>query len=250
MTRVESGADGVPESAKLFNTTHWSIVRHAKDGSVTALGHLFAEYREPMIVHVRRKPFISSRHEAEEFVQGFCVHLLKRDFLAKVARSKGRFRSFLLSSLDHYICDKADEANALKRGSGKRPAPLDATDPDGEPLITPASGAATADVEYDKAWARALLANSQRRLEEEAAPSGHAGLCRALEPVLYEDETSPSYREIAARLEMTEGAVKVAAYRLRKRLRELIQDQVRQTVSSQEEFEEELAYLFSLFSPP
>jgi len=246
MSRGEAAGASVPASAKLFNTTHWSIVQRAKEESITALGHLFAEYREPMIVHLLGKHYIHSRDEAEEFVQGFCVHLLKRNFLGNVAQSKGRFRTFLLTSLDHYLHDKLDEANALKRGSGRAAVSLDATDTQGEPLHSPASSAASADLEYDQAWACAVLGNSLRQLEEESGATGHASLCQALEPALYGDETSPSYREIAGRLGLTEGAVKTAAHRLRRRLRGLIQEQIMQTVSNEEEYHEELAYLIKL----
>ncbi|SPE60832.1 putative RNA polymerase, sigma-24 subunit, ECF subfamily [Verrucomicrobia bacterium] len=236
---------GVPDSAKLFNTTQWSIVRRAKDDSVTALNDLFTRYREPLIKYLLGKSL--TRDQAEDFVQGFCAHLLRRDFLAKVAQCKGKFRTFLLNSLNHYTSDQRDVDGAQKRGGGKRPGSLDETDADGEPLLSPASPASTADLEYDRAWGRAILDNSLHKLEQESAATGGAALYGLLEPVFHHDETSLAYREIAGRLEMTEGAVKVAAHRMRRRLGGLICEEIRQTVSNEAEFEEELAYFKSLF---
>jgi RNA polymerase sigma factor (sigma-70 family) len=236
---------GVVKPTRLFETTHWSIIRRAQHNSATALNHLFVQYREPMIVHLLGKQH--TRDEAEESVQGFCVHLLKKDFLVNVAEQKGKFRTFLLTALNNYLRDQIDHARAIKRGEGRVPESLDEVDADGVPNLSPVSPGLTADLEYDKAWAQTVLRNSLRRLEEESTHSGHGSLCRALEPVLFDDETSPSYREVAAQLGMTEGAVKVAAHRLRQRLRGLIREEIMQTVCDEAELEEELAYLISLF---
>ena len=240
----EDGAGGT-KPGKLFDTTHWSIIQRAQHNSATALNHLFMQYREPLVVHLLGKQ--RSRDQAEDLVQGFCVHLLKKDFLANVAERKGKFRSFLLAALNNYLRDQIDHARAIKRGEGRVPDSLDEVDADGTPNHLAVSPGLTADQEYDKAWAQTVLRNSLRRLEEESTRSAHGSLCRALEPVLFDDETSPSYRDIAVDLNMTEGAVKVAAHRLRQRLRGLKRDEIMQTVTNETELEEELAFLISLF---
>jgi len=245
MSQQDEGRAGVPESAKLFNTTHWSIVRRAKDDSLTALNLLFMNYREPMIVHLLGKAY--THHDATELVQGFCVHLIRKDFLLNVAKAKGKFRSFLLTALNNYIRDQVEHARAVKRGEGRVLDSLDEEDFEGERLHSPAAAIAAADLQYDRAWAQAVLQNALKRLEEESATSGHTALCQALEPAFFADETSLSYRDIASRLEMSEGAVKTAAHRLKHRLRGLIREEIMQTVSDKADFDEELTYLISLF---
>jgi RNA polymerase sigma-70 factor (ECF subfamily) len=242
---MESAGAKPPVSARLFATTQWSVVLRAKDDSVTALNDLFTRYREPLIVFVRIK---YDRNQAEEIVQGFCAHLLEQKFLANVALQKGKFRTFLLTSLEHYIFDLKDKANTLKRGEGKIPVSLDETYPDGQPRHSPMSPKVSPDIEYDRAWAHTIVCNALHQVEKEYADSGHPNLCQALEPALYKDETSPDYRVIADSFGMTEGAVKVAAYRIKNRLRELIRDELMQTVSNAAEFKEELTYLFNLLS--
>ena len=128
-----------------------------------------------------------------------------------------------------------------------QPVPLDELGQEGEPTTGLASSQVAPDREYDKAWARTVLDHALERMQEECVRDGHASLWRALEPVLYHDEDASEYATIGQRLGTTEGAVKIAAYRIRVRLRWLIRDEVLQTVRSPEELEEELRYLVSLF---
>ena|ERR1017187_596487 len=228
-----------------FEATRWSVVSRAKDQSSTALASLFEQYRRPLLV------FLLSRghnpDDAEDFVQGFCNHLLSRDFLARVEPEKGRFRTFLLTALQNYIRDEVSRVNAGKRGGGLPPVPLDETGEESEPIHSLASPQAAPDREYDKAWARMVLDHALERMQEECVHGGHGALWQALEPALYDDAEASRYGAIAERLGTTEGAVKVAAHRIRARLRRLIRDEVLQTVTSPEDLEEELAYLVRLF---
>ena len=160
----------------LFAATRWSVVKRAREDSTMALNQLFTQYREPLLIYPIARG--QSRDSAEDLVQGFCAHLLSRDFLARVAPDKGRFRTFLLNCLQNYVRDQIDKANTLKRGEGKAPDSLDETDADGKPLRTPASNAASADLEFDKAWARTILANGLHRLAEECGRTGYAALFR------------------------------------------------------------------------
>ena len=230
----------------LFDLTRWSIIQRARDESTVALNHLFTQYRQPLLTHLRVRG--CGEDQAEDLVQGFCAHLLSRDFLANVAREKGRFRTWLLNALQNYIRDEYAKRKALKRGEGRVPASLDEAREDGTPLLEPAADTTPADREYDRAWAESVLTNALNRLGQDCATTGHKALFQALEPVLFAEETSPSYREIAEQLAMTEGAVKVAAHRIRARLKGLIREEVLQTVANQEDWEEEVRYLISLFS--
>ena len=243
----DRSASGQSErGAGLFPNTHWSIVQRAGSQSSTALNALFTQYRPAMLAYLVARGDLGS--QAEDRVQGFCLHLLQRDFLANVGREKGKFRTFLLNSLQNYIRDQCDRETALKRGAGSEPDSLEETGSDGQPLHDPEAGTPSADVQYDRAWAQAILQNALRRLHEECGRTGHAPLCQALEPVLYQEDTAPSYREVAERLGMTEGAVKVAAHRIRARLKRLIREETLQTVASPQDLEEELGYLISLFA--
>ena len=245
MATNESKDSGQIPDPGLFTNTHWSIVRRAQDKSETALNALFTSYRDPLLVWLKARNY--SHHDAEDLVQGFFAGLLRHDFLKKLNREKGRFRSFLITSLKNYLNDVRDKANAGKRGGGHSPDSLQETDGQGQPLHDPAAAAATPDVEFDRAWAQTLLANSFHQLQSESARTGHAALCAALEPVMFADETAAPYRDIAGRLGMTEGAVAVAAHRIRARLRVILREEILQTVDNEADFQDELNYLRSLF---
>ncbi len=238
----ESGPGGRGE---LMPVTHWSMILQARDQSETALNSLCADYREPLIVWLRCRQY--PEHDAKDLVQGFFAHLLTRDFLANVSPDKGRFRTFLLTSFKHYICDQHDKASAGKRGGGQRVESLEETDGQGQHLHEPSTPGAGPDLEYDRAWARTVLANALRRLEAQYDNRGNLALCSALEPVIFADETAFPYRNIGAGLGMSEGAVKVAVHRIRAELRELVRDEVLQTVACEQDWEQEVRYLISLF---
>jgi DNA-directed RNA polymerase specialized sigma24 family protein len=245
-------ADGEhPERSGLFTQTHWSVVLRAKEGSFTALDTLFAKYRKPLLVHVLSRGFAPDR--AEDLVQGFAAHLLspdKKPFLDNVSQQKGKFRTFLFSSFDYFINDEIAKEKALKRGAGNYPESLNATGPDGQILHDPKASTPTADVEYDRAWVQTIVDNSVRLLEHEFAARGKADLYHAIEPAIHDDATSSSYRDIASRMDMTEGAVKAQVHLARKRLRTIIHQEIMQTVNDKEQFDDELTYLIGLLNQP
>jgi RNA polymerase sigma-70 factor (ECF subfamily) len=233
----------------LFAATHWSIVLQAKAKSETALESLCSSYRAPLLVYLRDslQKHGQSAQDAEDLLQGFFAHLLTREFLQNVGPEKGKFRTFLLVSLKNYLRDEHSRNVAQRRGSGRVIESLQATDDSGQPLHDPAAQDVGPDRDYDRAWARALLSNSLARLEQECRQAGHSALFSALEPVMFADETALPYRESAEKLSMSEGALKVAAHRIRSRLKGLIREEVQQTVTNTEEWEEEVRYLVSLF---
>lgn len=229
----------------LFATTRWSVVLRAQDHSDAALGTLCEAYRQPLVTWLRIRGF--GLDDAEDLVQGFFAHILAREFLANIGRDKGKFRTFVLKCFQHYLSDERDRISAHKRGGGRKVESLEQTGPEGHRLYDPAGGAAP-DLEFDRACARSLLERARSRLQAECAGQGHAALYSELEPGLLAEEGAASYKEVAARLGVTEQAVKVAAHRIRVRLRGLMREEVLQTVASEEDWQEEIRYLIGLFS--
>lgn len=249
MSDEAKGPEKIPTAGSPFTATHWSVVLQARDKSEAALSILCESYRKPLLLWAQSNLAKHGQptHLAEDQVQGFLLHLLGRNFLENVGPEKGRFRSFLLSCFKHHLRDLADKHNAAKRGGGQSVASLDETGEDNDRIYDPASPDATPDKEYDRAWARAVLTNSMRRLKDACTAQGDESLFTELQPVMHSDETSSSYREIGEKLGLTEASVKVKAYRMRMRLRELIRDEVLQTVGDENDVEEELRYLMDLF---
>jgi len=240
-TQPGSECNDRPERARAgsFAATQWSVVLRAQKDSQAALNTLFGQYRQPLLVYLRscgRTP-----HDAEDIVQGFYLTLLRRDFLKNVAQEKGRFRTFLLRAIKRYLID-------LHRGDrAPRAESLDETDADGRSLQDTLGGGTTADVEFDKACAQALLAQVLRRLEAEVRRTRHAALWPELESVLMKDAQATAYREIGAKIGMAEGAVKVLIHRIRGRFYGLVQEEVLQTVVNEADAQEELRYFTRLF---
>lgn len=233
------------ERAPLFDATRWSLVLRARDKSEAALGGLCQTYRQPLIVWLRARGFSSP--DAEDLVQGLFAHLLSRNFLDNVAREKGRFRTFLLRCLKNYIADQHARENAERRGGGQQLESLNAAFEDGDPVHEPPADSLGPDAAYDRAWASSLLVNAFKRLHEECARQGHGALCAELEPVMFNDETASPYREIALRLGMTEAAVKMAASRIRARLRGVVREEILQTVTNEQDLESEIQCLIQMF---
>jgi len=217
----------------------------ARDKSEGALNSLCQSYRQPLIVWLQARG--QTPHDAEDLVHGLFSQLLSRDFLNSVAREKGRFRTFLLRCLKNHLMDQHEKNIAARRGGGQPKESLDATF-DGEVKIhDPVDSQATPDLAFDRAWAASLLTNALRRLQEECARQGHAALCTELEPVMFCDDTASGYRDIGLRLGMSEAAVKMAASRVRARLKGLVRDEVLQTVTNEQDWQEEVQYLMQLF---
>ena len=235
----------VRDGVALFQATQWSVVLRARDKSEAALNHLCQSYRQPLVVWLRARG--QTPHDAEDMVQGLFAHLFGRDFLNNVSREKGRFRTFLLQCLKNHLNDEHDKNVAMRRGNGQPVESLDVTFDGEDKVHDPVDSRAAPDLAFDRAWAASLLANSLRRLHEECARQGHAALCAELEPVMFCDDTASGYREIGLRLGMSEAAVKMAASRIRARLKGIVRDEVLQTVANEQDWQEEVQYLMQLF---
>jgi RNA polymerase sigma-70 factor (ECF subfamily) len=245
--------EGVPASSGggapgVFVTTHWSIVLAAQDkdaaGSAEALELLCRAYWYPLYAYARRSG--QNPADAEDLTQGFFARLLEKDYLKSAAREKGRFRTFLLVALKRYLANEWDRSHARKRGGFNTIVPIDQAVAETRFAAEP-SHSVPPDLLFDRQWATTLLDRSLARLREEYVTSGRAKLFEYLQNCLAQEESRLPYAEIAARLNLTEAAVKMAVHRFRARYREVLRAEIAQTVASAEDIDEEIRHLFSAF---
>lgn len=245
-TAATNGKD--PRGA-VFVTTQWSAVLAAGQGDSaqarSALEELCRQYWPPLYAYVRRAG--NSREEAEDLTQEFFARLLAGNTVARADPARGRFRSFLLASLKHFLAHEWEKSRARKRGGGARFLPLefDTAETHCAPPVAPGD---TPDRAFDRQWALTLLDVVLGRLRKEYSDSGRDALFLALKDTLSGGRSESPYRELGARLAMSEGAVKLAAHRLRRRYREMLREAVAQTVCTPEEVEEELRQLWTALS--
>lgn len=231
-----------------FTQTRWSIIVSATGGEESsaraALEQLCAAYWYPLYAFVRRQG--KSAHDAQDLTQGFFARLLEKNDLAAVDRSKGRFRSFLLTALQHYIANEWDWARAQKRGGGMALFSIDDPEVERRYHEEPAEQI-TAEQLFDRRWALTLLDRVLAKLEMEMRAAGKEAQFAALKFCLTGGTGDP-YAEIAQRLGTTEGALKVAIHRLRDRYRALLRMEIAETVGADADVDDELRQLYSALS--
>ena len=234
------------EPAGCFVTTHWSVVLTAGRSDTTraqaALEQLCRNYWQPLYAYVRRAKH--SREEAKDLTQAFFARLLAQNTVARADPARGRFRSFLLASLKHFLANEWDKARAQKRGGGAQLMTLE-FDTAETRCVQPAAPGDSPDRAFDRQWALALLDLVLGRLRREYRDAGREEMFLGLKDTLGGGRAEIPYRELGAKLGMSEGAVKVAAHRLRARYRELLREEIANTVAGPEEVEEELRELFA-----
>lgn len=232
-----------------FSTTHWSEVMLAGGSgspeAAAALEKLCRGYWLPLYSYVRKKGY--SPADAKDLTQGFFLRLLRMESLAEVNLTKGKFRTFLLASLNNFLSDERDHARAEKRGGGRAIMSLDETAAEQKYLQWRGGGLSPEEV-YEKRWALTLLESAMKRLQAEYEKSGKGQLYTCLNHFLSNDGTKAEYEILAPELGMSPNSVPVAVHRLRQRYRECIRLELAQTVASPKELDEEMAYLFSVLS--
>jgi len=232
-----------------FTTTHWSVVLAAAQQespqAAEALETLCRSYWYPLYAFVRRRG--SSPEDAQDLTQGFFAHLLRKDFLHGVGPEKGRFRSFLLACLKHFLADEWEKACTAKRG-GTGPELLLDLEQAEERYQLEARVEATAETLFERRWALDLLDHVLDRLRNEAVSSGREAVFDQLQGCLLGERPTKTYAELGTRLGLSETAVKVTVHRLRQRYRELLREEIAQTVARPEEIDEEMHYLFEVVS--
>ena len=230
----------------IFATTHWTVVLAAGCGDArqadVALEELCRTYWYPLYAYVRRHGH--SREDAEDLTQGFFARLLEKNYLEGVTSDKGKFRAFLLVALKRYLANEWDRANRQKRGGGVLPLSLDWQDAETRSQVTPADHLSP-DKLYDRAWAVIVLEHVITRLRDENAAEGKVELYEQLKTFLMIGKSEIPYAQAAARLNMTEGAVRVAVHRFRRRYRELLREEIVQTLANPAQADEEMQALFS-----
>jgi RNA polymerase sigma factor (sigma-70 family) len=247
-SNLDGGRDFL--GAAQFGQTQWSVVLAAAGKKDIALAEQSLEklcrvYWLPLYTYIRRQG--ESPHDAQDLTQEFFARLLEKDFLCSVDRTKGRFRSFLLASLKHFLSNQRDRSRAEKRGGGQVPLSLDFSEAETSIGFQPADEQ-TPEIAFQKRWALTLLEQSLARLRQEYCDRGKQEIFEQLKTTLTEGRGSVAYAELAARLEISEASVKMAVHRLRQRYREVLRAQIAETVAQQSEVEDELREVFRALS--
>lgn len=229
-----------------FSATRWTLVLSAARGPQTpraaaAMAELCGMYWYPLYAFIRRRGYDAT--EAEDLTQEFFARLLDKHYLAGVAPEKGKFRSFLLAAVKHFLANEYDRVQAQKRGGGRKVIALDALRADSRYGLEP-TDEATPEKLFERGWALTVLSEVLARLATEMAAEGKTRLFEGLRGFLTGGD-EVSYAEAGARLGMTAGAAKVAVHRLRRRYRQLLRDQIAETVADPAEIDDEIRYLIS-----
>jgi RNA polymerase sigma-70 factor (ECF subfamily) len=247
-----SHSSGGQDAAGLarFGQTQWSVVLAAagkRDVALAdqALERLCCVYWLPLYTYVRRQG--ESPHDAQDLTQEFFARLLEKDFLCSVDQAKGRFRSFLLASLKHFLSNQRVRARAQKRGGGQTPLSLNFSDAETSVGIQLADNQSP-EKAFEKRWAITLLEQSLARLRKEYADRGKQDLFEQLKLTLTEGRGSVAYATLAGQMQMNEASVKMAVHRLRQRYREVIRAEIAETVAQPSEIEDELKEVFLALS--
>ncbi len=229
-----------------FATTHWSVVLAAGQPESTdyqqALETLCRTYWFPLYAYLRRHG--NDAHQAEDYTQAFLAFLLDKHGLRLADPKRGRFRSFLLTSLKNFLSNERARAGAQKRGGGRKILSLDIENAERLYALKPREELSP-DKLFARSWALTVLDRTMDRLGAEATRTKKSELFEKLRICLTADKSSVPYGKMAVELNMSEGAVRVAAHRLRRRYRELLRDEIAQTVTSEDQIDEELRDLFA-----
>jgi RNA polymerase sigma-70 factor (ECF subfamily) len=236
-----------PGRAGWFATTHWSVVLAAGRGGDEergrALERLCGTYWRPIYNFVRRRGFTSD--DAQDLTQEFFRDFLEHNAVERADQSRGRFRTFLLSSVQNFLAKEWRKARAAKRGGGHPILPLDAGAIETQ-FLNGRFDQLTPERAYERSWAVATLEEAMVNLQQEYERAGKGELFTALRRVLWDEADGESYAELGRQLSMSEAAVKMAVSRLRQRARESLRSEVAHTVSSPDEIDEEYRHLVAV----
>ena len=231
-------------------TTQWSRVLAARDGSGPearrALEELCRAYWQPLYAYIRRRG--AGADEARDLTQGYFTHLFEKHALDNVDPAKGRFRAFLLASLHKFLSHERERAQTLKRGGGAVTIPLDGEKAEARHLAL-ISSEKTPEEAFEHRWALAVIDRAMVRLAKTFEATDDATRFQHLRPYLTSAESQLPYAEAALTLEMTEGAVKTAVHRLRKRFGDCLRAEVSETVADPDQVDDELRHLLATVRP-
>lgn len=248
---VASGSVSGPgaDRGARFPTTHWSVVLRAgatnDEASGRALATLCEAYWFPLYVFVRRRGY--DREDAQDLTQGFFAKVLEKGYFGEADQDRGKFRTFLLTSLKHFLSNEADRARAKKRGGGRPQLSLDFETAEGSLRLEPADNL-TPEKVFERQWAEAVLEKALGRLRLGSTRTGKEEIFDRLRGFLTTADAQAPYSDLARDLKTTEGAVRTAVHRLRKSFAEAVRAEIAQTVDDPKEVEEEIQNLFAVFS--
>lgn len=241
--------DPMRPTSSSFATTHWSVVlaagaeRSAAAGE--ALENLCRTYWTPLYVYVRRRGY--PHEDAQDLTQQFFANFLQKDYFQRANPARGRFRSFLLSSLDHFLVNQWKRSHRQKRGGESPPFSLDAGQAE-QLLARETAEKLTPEQAFEKRWALTLLERVLTALRLEYADAGQAAVFAELANHLWGKEETSSFAQIGERLGLSEAAARGAMYRLRQRYRDRLRSEVAHTVSDFTEVDAELRHLIGVVS--
>jgi RNA polymerase sigma factor (sigma-70 family) len=241
--------DGGDSSPRWFVTTHWSVVLSAKQEPSTkadaALEMLCKTYWWPLYAFVRRRGYEAP--DAQDLTQEFFARLLAKDFLRAVDRSKGKFRSFLLAAMEHFLAKEWRRSQTQKRGGEFKFVSINDETAE-QPYLQVAASDQSPAKTFERQWAMTLLQQAVARLRDEFTASGKNALFEEIKVFLTGEKRAASYAELATRLGTTEAALKMAVSRMRERYGELLREEIANTVSDPKDVDEELRALFAALS--
>ena len=245
LTKVGSESPG-PRGRAIFSTTNWSVVLEAQGQSPAAqeaLEKLCNTYWRPVYSFIRREG--TGHEEAEDLTQAFFALLLQRRNFGDVRKEKGRLRSYLLTSLKHFLVSEHRRAVTIKRGKGQQPLALEELAGDGLADMEPADYH-SADRVYERRWALTLMEQVLHRLKDEYCTGGQAALFDSLKQLLPDEPGAQSRTEIASQLGITDNALRQAFYRFRHRYQLLLREEISHTVAVASDVEDELRHLIAV----
>jgi len=210
--------------------------------SRASLATICKAYWPPVYAFVRRTGY--DPDEAQDLTQAFFATMLEKNYLGSADRERGRFRTFLLAAVKHFLANEWDKQNALKRGGGQTAVPIDPLEVE-EWCVPEAVEERTPESLFARHWALSLLANVMAKLRAENAGKGKADYFEKLSPLLDGDPSAKGYEDLASELGASPGALRVAVHRMRRRYRELLRAELAETVSTPAEIDEEIRFLLS-----
>ena len=251
---VNTLAENGCRQSDLFPSTHWTVIVAAAKTQAdpgiadAALAELCQIYWTPLYSFVRSRGH--TVHDAQDLTQSFFAYLIERKIYARADRQKGRFRSFLLASLKNFLADVSDRERTLKRGGGQNPLPLHEEQiKEAESVFQNHRTASTEELIFDRSWAEALVAAGLERLSADYRSEAKEKLFNELRIFLASSaEPPPAYSDLADRLGMTESTLRSHVTRLRARYREALRAEVRRTVDTEAEVNEELHELLRVLT--
>ena len=232
-----------------FDSTSWTLVRAAAVNptaeSRQALATLCQTYWPPVYAFVRRNGY--DREQSQDLTQGFFTQLLEKRFLVDADQLRGKFRSFLLTAVKHFLANEWDREHALKRGGRQVPVSMDLVAAEGwyKPSVI-AEG--TPESLFERRWALSLLERTLARLRAEFAAAGKTDQFDRLSPFLNKESGDNRYEEVAEQLDVSAGALRMSVHRMRRRYRDLLREEIAQTVSTIDEIDDEIRFLLSTLS--